>query len=183
MRTQETACGVVGSFADSRAMLDSVKRVRALGMEVVDVYSPIPLQEVADLASTRSSPIRFATFIGAIVGLVAGLALAIWSSVQWDLIVGGKPVTSIIPFLVVGFEIAILFGALFTLLALLVLARLPVRGFPSHGFRPEFTNDRFGVHVKVRAESVVLATQLLREAGAVDVHELDGHGSPEKVVP
>ncbi len=166
--------GLVGSFAESTAMLDCLARARSAGIDIEDVYSPIGLPETAEFVSEKRSPIRFATFIGGTTGLIGGLGLALWSSGIWDMIVGGKPVDSVVPFLIVGFEFTILFGALSTLAALLYFAKLPDRSFPSPAYREEFSNNRYGVWLLTSDDRLAEAEALLRGAGAESVHPVGG---------
>lgn len=161
---------VVGSFRDAPHLLKSVERAQEAGVDVFDVYSPIGLEVLESIKTKKRSPVRFATFSGGLLGLAGGLALAIWSSLKWNLIVGGKPVTSLPPFLVVGFEFTILLGAIFTLLALLLTAGLPFRRFPPPGYKPEFSEGTFGLVLRSTADGVDKITELLRDAGASDIH-------------
>jgi molybdopterin-containing oxidoreductase family membrane subunit len=164
---------LLGVFEHVDTMMAALRRAREQGIEVRDVYSPVPDEAVLEFLSPRRSPVRYVTATGAVIGLVSGMALAIGTSLVWNLIVGGKPVTSIIPLLVVGFELTILFGALATLGALLLFGGLPFRGFPSAAYRPEFTEDRFGVWLGANDES---ARRLLEEAGAVEVLDVGPEG-------
>ena len=52
------------------------------------------------------------------VGCAAGAWLTLWMSYDWPLVVGGKPVGSVPPYVVIMFEMTILFGALATLLGI-----------------------------------------------------------------
>jgi hypothetical protein len=158
--------GMLGVFEDIDGMMTALERARERKVEVLDVYTPVPHHEALEFVSPGKSPVRYVSFTGGVTGLVSGIALAIGTSLVWNLIVGGKPVTSIIPFLVVGFELTILFGALATLAALLFFGGMPYRKFPAPGYRPEFTEDRFGVWLGgAEAE----ARKLLEEGGAVEV--------------
>lgn len=161
-------------FDHPDATLEAVRALRGKGIEVVEAYSPVPHAALYELVrGPRTSPVRLITLIGALVGLASGFALALGSSSLFELVVGGKPVYSIMPFMVVGFELLILLGALATLGGLLVLARLPQRKFPSPAYRPDFSVDRFGVHVAATPEQEGEARRLLAEAGAVEVQTLD----------
>ena len=62
---------------------------------------------------------------GGLLGFFTGFALAIFTAVQWDLIVSGKPIISLIPFFIVGFEFTILFSVFGNVIGLLVCSRLP----------------------------------------------------------
>lgn len=169
MKSGKPADGVLGIFVHTDSMLEALRQARARQVEVRDVYTPVPNEEVAEFLSPRTSPVRFVTVTGALLGLVGGMALAIGTSLVWSIIVAGKPVTAVIPFLVVGFELTILLGALATLVALLVFGGLPYRRFPGAAYRPQFSDDRFGVWLGGTGEAAAAARRLLEEAGAVEV--------------
>ena len=69
----------------------------------------------------------------------------------WGITLGGKPAVSIPPYVVIAFELTILFGGIATLIGMVVLGRLP-RFTPSPTYDPRFTNDRFGVAVHCAPE-------------------------------
>jgi hypothetical protein len=171
---------LLGLFDHPDATVAAVRRLQGKSIEVVEAYSPVPHQELFELVrGKRTSPVRFITLTGALVGLASGFALALLTSAVWELIVGGKPVYSIMPFMVVGFELLILLGALFTLGGLLLLAKLPHRQFPSRAYRPAFSDDRFGVHVAPKPGQEDEARRLLVDAGAVEVQALVEPASAE----
>jgi molybdopterin-containing oxidoreductase family membrane subunit len=134
------------------------------------VYTPVPVEEIEEeIEHIRPlSKVRFFTLIGALTGTTTGFFLTIWTSLKWDLITGGKAPVSIPPFIIIGFELTILFGGLATLLALLVLGRLP-RLRPSPTYDPRFTLDRLrgggGLSGRARAGGVRAALR----AGAEEV--------------
>jgi hypothetical protein len=164
--------GILGSFAHVDTLVQAVKDAKEKQYAVLDVFSPVPVEEVMELQSKGKSPVRFVTFGGALTGIVGGFALAIGTSVIWDMIVGGKPVTHHVPFVVVGFELMILLGALATLLAILVFSRLPYRQFPGPAYRPEFSEDQFGLWLGCdnnNEENIDKIRRFMVEAGASQV--------------
>jgi Alternative complex III, ActD subunit len=163
---------LIGVFSGGGEALAAAKNARKAGITIREVYSPIPDHALIETISPRTSPIRYITFAGAAAGLIGGMALALMTSKVWNLIVGGKPVTSIIPFIIVGFELTILFGVLATLIGLLIFSRLPNTRFPSPGYDGCFSADRFGIHLQCNADQISHAETILTEAGAVDVRML-----------
>jgi hypothetical protein len=163
--------GMLGIFDNVDGMMQALEQARARRVEIIDVYTPVPDHKVVEFVSPKKSPVRYVSFSGGLTGLASGMALAIGTALVWNLIVGGKPVTSIIPFLVVGFELTILFGGLATLAALLLFGGMPYRKFPAAGYRPEFSDDRFGVWLGGGEPE---ARKLLEEAGAVEVQVVGG---------
>jgi len=161
---------VVGIFAHVDTTLRAIRALRSRGLSDFTVYTPLPVEEIVQTVLFRSpvSPVRFFTLVGGLTGTLTGFGLTIWSSLKWDLVVGGKPVISIPPFVIIAFELTILLGGLCTLLGLLVLGRLPkVRR--SASYDPRFSVDRFGIAVRCPAEMVEAVRQSLRDAGAQEV--------------
>ena len=78
------------------------------------------------------------------------------------------PIVSITPFVIIAFELTILFGALSGLLGFLVHGRFP-RFKPEPRYDMQFTNDRFGVVIRCAAADRPRAEALLRKAGATEV--------------
>jgi hypothetical protein len=161
---------VLGVFAHVDTTVRALEDLKAKGYHDLTVYTPVPIHEIEDVLE-RDRPVsrvRLFTLIGGLSGTASGFFLTIWSSLQWGLITGGKPVASIPPYVVIAFELTILFGGVATLLGLIVLARLP-RLRPSPTFDPRFTNDRFGVAVHCAPERGASVRQILTAAGAEQV--------------
>jgi hypothetical protein len=172
--TDVRATGVLGSFTELEKLVAAIKTLKARDLNVAEVYSPIPSEELAPLTLPSHSPVRFVTFLAGVAGLASGLALALWSSDVWRMVVGAKPVDSIVPFLVVGFELTILFGGVLTLAALLFFGGLPFRRYPAKTFRPEFAEAQFGVVVLCDRDRNYEAADILRQAGALAVEDFGG---------
>ncbi len=160
----------VGIFAHVDATVRAIHALQSRGLSDFTVYTPLPVEEIEEALEHGKpvSRVRLFTLIGGLTGTSTGFFLTIWSSLKWNLVTGGKPIVSIPPFVIIAFELTILFGGLCTLLGLLVLGRLPkLRRSPSYD--PRFTVDRFGIEVRCPAAMVDTARQLLREAGAQEV--------------
>ncbi len=165
--TTETVLGV---FAHVDTTVRALEELRAKGYHDLTVYTPVPVHEIEDVLE-RDRPVsrvRLFTLIGGLTGTVSGFLLTIWSALLWELTTGGKPVVSIPPFVVIAFELTILFGGLATLIGMVVLGRLP-RLTPSPTFDPRFTNDRFGVAVHCATGRGGSVREILRGAGAEEV--------------
>ena len=116
------------------------------------------------------SPVRLFTLIGGLTGCAAGFAMTIWMSHDWPLVVGGKPIGSIPPYVVIAFELTMLLGALSTVAAVALFSVL--MGKRGIAYDPRFSDDRIGIFVPAAADQARAVEQLLRSAGAVEVrHE------------
>jgi len=154
---------------DSVAALASAYRAAsAAGLEVEETYAPVPW-EVPD---RPPSPVRRWVLVGGITGGLSGLALTIGTALRLPLIVGGKPIVSLPPFLVIAFELTILLGALGGVAGFLWAAGLPCRRAPS-GYAPPFAVDRFGLVLRFPAGMAERAGDMLRQSGADNIVDLE----------
>ena len=161
---------VLGVFAHVDTTLDAIRRLRARGFVDFTVYTPVPVEEIEEeIESVRPlSAVRLFTLMGALTGTATGFFLTIWSSLKWELVTGGKAPVSFPPFIIIAFELTILFGGLATLVAMLLLGRLP-KTKPLPTYDPRFTLDRFGVAVDCSPETAEQVRALLTTAGAEEV--------------
>jgi hypothetical protein len=164
------AVGLIASFVHVDAAVDAIRALRAKGYRNLVVYTPFPNHEIEEALDHGVSPVRLFTLIGGLTGCTAGFAMTIWMSYDWPLVVGGKPIASIPPYVVIGFELTILMGALSTVAAVALFSVLMGRrGTP---YDPRFSDDMIGVFVPTSSDQVAPIEQLLRSAGAAEVrHE------------
>jgi ActD protein len=163
--------GILAAFVHVDAAVDAIRALRAKGFRDLVVYTPSPNHEIEEALEHRVSPVRLFTLIGGLTGCTAGFAMTIWMSYDWPLVVGGKPIASIPPYVVIGFELTILLGALSTVAAVALFSILMAkRGVP---YDPRFSDDQIGIFVPAPPDQVGPVEQLLRTAGALEVrHEL-----------
>ena len=161
--------GVLGVFSHLDATLDAIKKLRAAGNTDFTVYSPIPRHEIEDALGQAVSPVRMFTLIGGIAGCGIGAWLSLWMSGDWPIVVGGKPVLSVPPYVVIMFEMTILFGALSTILGILLNSMFAARRLGTIQYDPRFTNDKFGVFVPAGSDKAASVETLLKGSGAEEV--------------
>jgi hypothetical protein len=172
-RPPESSCQFVGSFAHVDLLVSAAVAAKQKNLEILEVFSPVPVEALNDLVVSKRNLIPYVTFVGGILGLLGGLALGIWTAEIWDIIVGGKPVSNHVPFVVIAFEALVLSGALFTFVGLLGFAGLPYRKFPGRAYRPEFSKDRFGLWVGCPEGLAESTEAFLQKEGAVSVERLE----------
>jgi len=164
---------ILGVFAHVDTTVRALEELKAKGYHDLTVYTPVPVHEIEEVVE-RDRPVsrvRVFTLLGGLVGLASAWILTAWSSLKWSLVVGGKPPMSVPvspPYVVIMFEMMVLFGGIATLIGLVALGRLP-RFRPSPSYDPRFTNDRFGVAVHCAAERAASVREILRAAGAEEV--------------
>jgi hypothetical protein len=162
--------GLLASFIHIDAAVDAIRALRATGHRKLVVYSPAPNHELEEALSHRVSPVRLFTLIGGLTGCAAGFGMTIWMSYDWPVVVGGKPIASIPPYVVIAFELTILMGALVTVAAVAFFS--VVMGKRGVAYDPRFSDDQVGIFVPADSDQIASVETLLRNAGAVEVrHE------------
>ena len=168
--TTETILGV---FAHVDTTVRALEELKAKGYHDLTAYTPVPVHEIEDVIERDRpvSKVRLFTLLGGLTGLASGWILTAWSSLKWGLIVGGKPPIGLPvspPYVVIMFEMMILFGGIATLIGMVTLGRLP-QFRTSSSYDPRFTRDRFGVAVHCAPERAASVREILRAAGAEEV--------------
>jgi hypothetical protein len=158
--------GVIAAFQHVDAATDAIRALKELGYKDFIVYTPVPNVEVAAAVGHKVSPVRRWTLAGGLLGVTTGFAMALWMSYDYPLVVGGKPLGSVVPYVVIGFELTILFGALATILA---VAYYAWRTFQHGPHEPRFTNDTIGIFVPCPAERRAKVEEFLTSKGAEEV--------------
>jgi hypothetical protein len=149
------------------AAADAIRALRARGHKNMTVYSAAPNHELEEALEHRVSPVRLITLIGGLTGCAAGFGMTIWMSHDWPVVVGGKPIGSIPPYVVIAFELTILLGALSTVAAVALFSIL--MGRRGVAYDPRFSDDQIGIFVPATGDQARNVEEMLRTAGAVEV--------------
>ena len=160
--------GVLGVFYYVDDVAGLVTTLRRLGHRDLSVISPVPYHDIEHALEQGPSLVRWVTAIGGFLGCTAGFSLCIYSVLSWPLVVGGKELVSIPPFVVIAYESMILLGAMANLVGMLALARLPQVKAPAP-YDPRFTEDRIGVWVPGTGDAAERVRELMRGHGAEEV--------------
>jgi Protein of unknown function (DUF3341) len=162
--------GVLGVFGHLDSTVAAIQSLKDGGHgDEITVYSPVPRHELEAVLQQPTSPVRMWTLIGGITGCGVGAWVTLYMSYDWPVVVGGKPVGSILPYVIIMFEMTVLFGALTTILGLLFNALLASRHQGTIAYDPRFTNDKFGIFVRCGGDQAPAMESLLKGAGAEEV--------------
>ncbi len=165
-----TAQGILASYEYLDSTVDAIENLRKAGFEDVKAYAPYPDHHIEHALGYGESPVRVWTLVGALTGAATGFAFTIWTSVDWPLVVGGKPIISIPAYIPIVFEMTVLFGALSTLIGLAVLTRLPNLK-PAVVYDPEFTAGRYGVYIEAEGSRLDEARKILNAEEPIELRE------------
>ena len=151
--------GLLAAFHHVDAAAAAIRELKHLGYRDFVVYTPVPNHEIAEAVGHRVSPVRLWTLVGGLTGVTLGFLMTMWMSLDYPLVVGGKPIPSWVPYVVIAFELTILCGALATIIGLIVHA---VRTTKPGAWDGRFTDDTIGIFVPCPVERREAVQQLLR---------------------
>jgi len=126
MKTRSLLYGFMAEFGSPDALKECVRLARVEGYRRVDAYTPFPVEGLAEDLGIHRSPIPLIVLIGGIAGLLAGAAMQYYSAVfDYPMNIGGRPVNSWPSFVMVTFELTVLFAGLSGAIGMLVVNGLP----------------------------------------------------------
>ena len=170
--------GLLAEFEDVAAVVSAARKTRAAGYKVWDVHSPFPIHGIDAVIGIRPTILPWLVLAGGLVGLACGFGLQ-WfcNTVDYSIIVSGKPMLSFPADIPVIFECTVLFSALTAVFGMLGLNRLPLLYnplFKSARFR-RVTNDRFFIWIdETDAKFSETGTEeFLKSVGATSVERIE----------
>ena len=136
---------ILAEFSNPHDLLHAAQEVKAKGYTNFDTYSPFPIHGMDDAMGLKPSILGWIVFLGGSVGLIGGFSMQVFMSLDYPLIISGKPFASYPAFIPVTFELMILLSAFSAVFGMFALNKLPQHYHPlfksqnfkkvtSHGF-------------------------------------------------
>jgi len=158
---------VIGIYDDFGKFLRALKEIARSGAENISTYTPVPSHEVSEILEEKTSPVRFFTLAGGLLGFGMGAGIAVYCSTVLGQNVGGKPIISVPPFLIIAFELAILFAAVLSAIGYLSLSFL-ARPSGRVAYDPSFSEDHYGIYAEGSPAATEKLCEVMRKHGAVE---------------
>lgn len=160
---------VLGLFQDANYAAeagDALQRAN-IRQEDYDFLTDAPYPEGAFGERPERHRLYIFPFVGALIGITAGIILTSMTQMAYPLTQGGKPILSLPPMAVVTYETTMLGAIIFTVLGIIFESRLPR---PKMGlYDTRITEGYIGVLVNAEEEQLPEVSRILTQAGAVDV--------------
>jgi hypothetical protein len=145
--------GLMAEFDSAKDLVAAARATHSAGYKKIDAYSPFPVEELAEAIGFHKNGVPLVTLIGGIIGGLTGYLLQYWVAViNYPTNIGGRPYHSWPSFIIITFELTILFGGISAVFGMLALNGLPM---PYH---PVFNVDRFALASKDRFFLIVFAS-------------------------
>lgn len=153
MNTTTPIYGMMAEFDSAQALLNAARQTHGAGYKKIDAYSPFPIEELAEAIGFHKNGVPLVTLIGGIIGGLTGFLLQYWVAViNYPVNIAGRPLNSWPSFIIITFELTILFGGISAVFGMLALNGLPM---PYH---PVFNVDRFALASKDRFFLIVFSS-------------------------
>jgi hypothetical protein len=176
--TESALHGIVAEFATPDDLVRACRKAHDAGYRRMDAYSPYPIEEAAEAIGFHKTEVPLLTLLGGILGGLSGFGLQYWvHNLAYPLNVAGRPQNSWPSFIIITFEMTILFAGITSVVGMLALNGLP-RPYHSIFNHPRFSaasRDRF--FLCIEADDPIFeragTSSFLRATDAVDVAEVD----------
>jgi hypothetical protein len=163
-----------GIFGDEVPLLEACKKLRASGIRVKEVFSPMPIHGIDGVIGVPRTRLAICAFIYGITG--TGLAtLMMWYMLVSDFPndIGGKPnwqyYLNIPAFIPITFESTVFCAAHGMALTYLLRCWL-IPGAKAKNPDPRTTDDKFMIYLELNEEQSKKAEEIMKNNGAEEVN-------------
>jgi len=138
--------GLMAEFDNVDSVIAAAHRVHAAGYRKIDAYSPFPLEELSEAIGFEKNGVALVCLVGGLLGGTAAYILQWWiNTISYPTNIGGRPFHSWPSFIIVTFEMTILFSGLSAVFGMIALNGLPMPYHPVFNV-PQFdaaSRDKF----------------------------------------
>jgi hypothetical protein len=106
-------------------LIDGVHRSREAGFRQFDAYSPFPIEGLAEVIGFRDQRVPWLTLIGGMFGAAVGYGMQVYTNYAFPIDIGNRPLVAVPAFMLITFELTVLFTVLFSIGSMLALNHLP----------------------------------------------------------
>jgi hypothetical protein len=142
--------GLLAEFDSVDTVISAALRVREAGYRKIDAYSPFPLEELSEAIGFEKNGVALVCLVGGLLGCTGAYILQWWiNTISYPVNIGGRPFHSWPSFIIVTFEMTILFSGLSAVFGMLALNGLPMPYHPVFNV-PQFdaaSRDRFFIMI------------------------------------
>jgi len=145
--------GLMAEFDTASDLVAAAHHTHEAGYQKIDAYSPFPIEELAEAIGFHKNGVPLVVLAGGILGGLSGYLMQYWiATSSYPVNVGGRPYHSWPAFIIVTFEMTILFAGIAAVFGMLALNGLPM---PYH---PVFNVPRFALASKDRFFLIIFST-------------------------
>lgn len=176
--TKKKTYGLLAEYDTAAAVYHACEQVRDAGYKVWDSHTPFAVHNLDKAMGLPPSVLPWIVFVMGMTGASLAMLLQWWTStIDYPIIIAGKPYFSWQAYVPVTFELGILFSAFGAVFGMLGLNRLPMwyhSLFNSDRFA-RVTDDKFFIAIEARDPKYdpQKTRELLERTGAVHIEEVE----------
>ncbi|MCB9845690.1 MAG: DUF3341 domain-containing protein [Phycisphaeraceae bacterium] len=142
--------GLVAEFGDVSSVCRAGESVRDAGYTKWDLHSPFPIHGAEQVMGMKRTKLPLAVGVIGLSAAGLGWLMQWWMSINYPIVVQGKPPHAWQPFVPIIFESGVLISAFAALIGMLSLNGLPRPHHPLFNHEPflDASNDRFFIYIE-----------------------------------
>jgi len=138
-----TLNGLLAEFESASDLVAAAKKTHGSGYSDIETYSPFPVHGLGAAIGFTKNRVPLVVLLGGIVGACTGYGLQYWvSAITYPINVGGRPLNSWPSFVIITFELTVLFASVGMVLTFCYLCQVAPFVKKDH-FNPRSTDDTF----------------------------------------
>lgn len=122
--------GLMAEFDRPERLIEAVRRTRAAGFERVDAHTPFPIEGLAEELGFNDQRVPWLTLLGGVIGAAGGYGLQVYTNNAFPLDIGNRPPVTPPAFMLITFELTVLFAVGFAIVGMLAFNHLPRLNHP-----------------------------------------------------
>lgn len=142
---------LLAEFDSARRLVEAAKELRSRGYRRLEAFTPFPIEGLPELLGYRDDKVPVAMLIGGAAGAALGFAMQVYTSLDFPLRIGGRPLVAAPAFMLIAFEMLVLGAVLSGIATMLIANRLPRLN------HPVFEAERFDLSADNRFFLAILA--------------------------
>lgn len=152
MNNEKKIYGITALFKSPDKIISAAGKVADAGYKNFDVNTPYPVHGMDSAMKLKPSRLGFVTLVFGLSGAALALIFMYWTmSVDYPMVIGGKPFFALPAFIPVTFEVTVLLATVMTVVLMLALFfRLPDNKHPLHdtNYMKLVSKDHYGVIIE-----------------------------------
>lgn len=144
--------GLTALFNTPDELVHAATKVNELGYKNYDVHTPYPLHGMDAVMKLKPSKLGYITLSFGLSGAAFALLFMYWAmSIDYPMIIGGKPFFALPAFVPITFEVTVLFATLATVIGMLAFYfKFPSNSHPLHDtpYMKAVSSDKYGICIE-----------------------------------
>jgi mono/diheme cytochrome c family protein len=170
--------GVSALFDSPDKIISAAKKTTEAGYSKFDVNTPYPVHGMEKAMNLKPSKLGFITLVFGLSGSFIALFFMYWSmSIDYPMIIGGKPFFALPAFIPVTFEVTVLLATLATVIGMITFFfRFPENHHPLHdtNYMKQVSKDKFGLVIEASDKNFEIekVKEFLQSLNPVSIEEI-----------